>query len=98
MGVDPDHAGSTSFHAMFSVFDHRTGRFVSTLMPFSDGPRHCGQFSADNDGASERRRRRRESLISTYECSGFGIQASGFGLRASGFGLQRKQSVPGNPV
>jgi hypothetical protein len=31
---------------MFSVGDHRTGRFVSALTPFSVGPRHCGQFSA----------------------------------------------------
>ena len=46
IGVDPDQAGSGSFHAMFSVVVHLTGRFDSALMPFSDGPRHCGQFSA----------------------------------------------------
>jgi hypothetical protein len=31
---------------MFSLFDQRTGRFLSPLRPFNDGPRHCGQFSA----------------------------------------------------
>src|ERR1044072_8503681 len=46
IGVDPDQARSGSFHAMLSVVVHLTGRFVSVLMPFSDGPRHCGQFSA----------------------------------------------------
>jgi hypothetical protein len=46
MGVEPDHSGSGSFQAIFSVFDQRTGRFVSALRPFSSGPRHCGQFSA----------------------------------------------------
>ena len=46
IGVEPDHAGSASFQATFSVVDHVTGRFFSALMPFSDGPRHCGQFSA----------------------------------------------------
>src|SRR5687767_10782630 len=46
IGVDPDHVGIGSFHAMFSVADHFTGRFVSVLMPFNEGPRHCGQFSA----------------------------------------------------
>src|SRR6266850_4154485 len=51
IGVDPDHAGSSSFHVMFSVFDQRTGRFFSPLRPFADGPRHCGQFSADGAAA-----------------------------------------------
>jgi hypothetical protein len=46
MGVEPDHAGSGSFQAMFSDVDQRTGRFRSALRPFSEGPRHCGQFSA----------------------------------------------------
>ena len=46
IGVEPDQAGSASFQAMFSVVDQRTGRFFSPLTPFSDGPRHCGQFSA----------------------------------------------------
>ena len=41
--------GSASFQVMFSVFDQRTGRFFSALRPLSDGPRHCGQFSADDD-------------------------------------------------
>ena len=31
---------------MFSVFDHVTGRLISRLRPFADGPRHAGQFSA----------------------------------------------------
>src|SRR5439155_16296770 len=39
-------AGSASFQTMFSVADHRRGRFFSLLMPFNKGPRHCGQFSA----------------------------------------------------
>ena len=46
IGVDPDQAGIASFHARPPVFDHRTGSPVSRLTPFSDGPRHCGQFSA----------------------------------------------------
>ena len=46
MGVEPDQAGMASFHAMFSAFDQRDGRFFSPLTPSSDGPRHCGQFSA----------------------------------------------------
>jgi hypothetical protein len=33
---------------MFSVLDQCTGRFVSLLTPFADGPRHAGQFSADS--------------------------------------------------
>ena len=47
IGVEPDQAGSASFQAMFSFADHFSGRFFSPLSPFSDGPRHCGQFSAD---------------------------------------------------
>ena len=46
IGVEPDHAGIASFQVMFSVVDQRTGRFFSPLRPLSDGPRHCGQFSA----------------------------------------------------
>ena len=46
IGVEPDHAGSGSFHVMFSVVDHFTGRLVSALIPLAEGPRHCGQFSA----------------------------------------------------
>src|SRR5262249_38967947 len=37
IGVEPDQAGNASFQVMFSVFDHRTGRFFSLLMPFRDG-------------------------------------------------------------
>src|SRR4029453_2898782 len=51
MGVEPDHAGIASFQAMLSVFDQRTGRLVSALTPFSEGPRHCGQFSAAGPAA-----------------------------------------------
>ncbi len=51
IGVEPDQAGSCSFQLTFSVADHFTGRFFSPLMPFSDGPRHCGQFSADGRAA-----------------------------------------------
>src|SRR6476619_4923817 len=47
IGVDPENAGSASDQVMFSLFDHRTGRFFSALRPFRDGPRHCGQFSAE---------------------------------------------------
>ena len=54
IGVEPDRAGIASFQAMFSVFDHRTGRFFSVLAPFSGGPRHCGQLSAAS-GADTRR-------------------------------------------
>src|SRR3989442_10506860 len=61
IGVDPDHAGRSSFHVMFSVFDQRTGRFFSPLRPFADGPRHCGQFSArgaaPDTAANESRKR-----------------------------------------
>ena len=39
-----------SFQAMFSVLLHLTGRFFSPLTPFSEGPRHCGQFSARSAG------------------------------------------------
>src|SRR6185295_14010015 len=46
IGVDPDHAGSFSFQATFSVFDHLNGRLISRLVPFNCGPRHCGQLSA----------------------------------------------------
>ena len=56
IGVEPDHAGSASFQVMFSVFDQRTGRFFSPLMPLSDGPRHCGQFSADSAAAAPHNR------------------------------------------
>ena len=56
IGVEPDHAGSGSFQVTFSVVDQRTGRFFSALTPFSDGPRHCGQFSAQG----QRRREQRE--------------------------------------
>src|SRR5688500_6790876 len=46
IAVDPDHSGSASRHAMFSVFHQRTGRLVSPLTLFAAGPRHAGQFSA----------------------------------------------------
>src|ERR1700681_299035 len=46
IAVDPDEAGSASLHAILSVFDQRTGRLVSPLVPLADGPRHAGQFSA----------------------------------------------------
>src|SRR4051812_25111449 len=48
-GVEPDQAGSASFHATFSFVDQRSGKFVSPLTPFKEGPRHCGQFSAVGD-------------------------------------------------
>jgi hypothetical protein len=46
MGVDPDQAGSGSVQAAPSDFDQRIGRFVSLVVPFNCGPRHCGQLSA----------------------------------------------------
>jgi hypothetical protein len=46
IGVEPENDGSNNFHAMFSVVVQRTGRFASVLIPFKDGPRHCGQLSA----------------------------------------------------
>src|ERR1022692_793901 len=53
IGVAPDLAGISSFQAMFSSFQAMfsvvlqcSGRSFSVLMPFKEGPRHCGQFSA----------------------------------------------------
>src|ERR1039458_3096524 len=46
IGVAPDLAGISSFQAMFSVVLQCSGRSFSVLMPFKEGPRHCGQFSA----------------------------------------------------
>src|SRR5262245_53122522 len=40
IGVEPDQSGMASFHAMFSVVDQRSGRPVSPLTPFNEGPRH----------------------------------------------------------
>src|SRR4029079_8835583 len=45
IGVEPDSAGVASFQATFSDRLHLTRRFFSPLIPFADGPRHCGQFS-----------------------------------------------------
>src|SRR5918993_984347 len=59
IGVDPLHSGIASFHAMFSSVVHLTGRFFSVLMPLSDGPRHCGQFSARATVIEERTTTRR---------------------------------------
>src|SRR5215510_951460 len=46
IGVEPLHAGISSFHVTFSSVVHLTGRFFSPLTPLSAGPRHWGQFSA----------------------------------------------------
>jgi hypothetical protein len=46
MGVAPLLDGIGSFQAMFSVWLHLMGRFCSLLMPFDEGPRQFGQFSA----------------------------------------------------
>src|SRR5580692_3571303 len=46
IGVAPDRPGISSFQAMFSVALQCSGRFFSVLMPFMEGPRHCGQSSA----------------------------------------------------
>src|SRR5262249_17770300 len=37
-GVEPENDGIASFHATFSVCDHFTGRFVSSLTPLRVGP------------------------------------------------------------
>jgi hypothetical protein len=47
IGVDPDQAGKGNAHVTPSVFDHVTGSPVSPVVPFSAGPRHCGQLSAE---------------------------------------------------
>lgn len=47
IGVAPVREGVASFHATFSVGDQVRGSPVSVLMPFNDGPRHCGQCCAD---------------------------------------------------
>ena len=52
IGVEPLRPGIASFHAMFSVGLHLSGRPFSALTPFIAGPRHCGQFSADNVAAA----------------------------------------------
>src|ERR1700730_14296543 len=52
IAVDPEDAGSASRHAIFSVFDQRTGRLVSPLTPLAEGPRQAGQFSARATGAA----------------------------------------------
>ncbi len=31
---------------MNAAADHFVGRFLSVLIPFAEGPRQCGQFSA----------------------------------------------------
>jgi hypothetical protein len=58
IGVDPDHAGIGSAHVTPSVFDHLTGSPVSVVVPFSAGPRHCGQFSAESVADPIRRQSR----------------------------------------
>src|SRR5437899_3226304 len=50
IGVAPLRSGIASFQAILSSGDQRTGRLVSGLIPFSPGPRHCGQFSARSAG------------------------------------------------
>ena len=45
IGVDPLHAGISTFQAMFVSGSHSVGRFVSVLTPLRAGPRQFGQFS-----------------------------------------------------
>src|SRR5215471_5794582 len=45
-GVEPENDGIASFHATFSVGDHFTGRFLSSLTPLRVGPRQFGQSGA----------------------------------------------------
>src|SRR5215510_8962815 len=47
IGVEPLQADISSFHVTSSSVVHLTGRFFSSLMPLSAGPRHCGQLSAE---------------------------------------------------
>src|SRR5262249_49498586 len=56
IGVAPLRSGMGSFQAMLSSGVQRTGRFFSGLIPFSPGPRHCGQFSASRGGPEAARR------------------------------------------
>jgi hypothetical protein len=48
---------------MFSVFDQRTGRFFSPLMPFADGPRHAGQFSAESPAPATNAHTKRKMVL-----------------------------------
>src|SRR5215471_4936438 len=57
MGVAPVQLGIASFQVMFSSVLHLSGRFFSLLMPFREGPRHCGQLSAEADLIATRRAR-----------------------------------------
>src|SRR6185436_7477585 len=50
-GVAPVQLGIVSFQVTFSSALQRVGRFFSPLRPLRDGPRHCGQFSANADVA-----------------------------------------------
>src|ERR1035437_98988 len=67
MGVAPVLLGIPSFHATFSLGLHRTGRFCSPLIPFSEGPRPCGQFSAyPTSGSSIIQVQHKRKLMALY--------------------------------
>src|SRR5215813_13495255 len=46
IGVEPLQLGRLTLQVTFSSVPQWVGRFFSLLMPFRNGPRHCGQFSA----------------------------------------------------
>src|SRR5207248_3715382 len=52
-GVAAEGPGRSATHFTFSVFEKRGGRPFSVVEPLKKGPRHCGQFSASNDGAED---------------------------------------------
>src|SRR5262249_1540260 len=54
IGVEPLQLGSPTLQVTFSSALQRVGRFASPLMPFRDGPRHWGQFSARTNLADSR--------------------------------------------
>src|SRR5688572_18768740 len=51
IGVAPLHSGNGNFHATLDSAVHLSGSPFSLLVPFSCGPRHWGQLSADKDAA-----------------------------------------------
>src|SRR5688572_24967431 len=48
IGEEVPRPASVAFHAMFSLALQVNGRLDSEDTPRLDGPRHCGQFSADS--------------------------------------------------
>src|SRR5688572_1058419 len=48
IGDEVPRPASVAFHAMFSFALQVNGRLDSEDTPWLDGPRHCGQFSAES--------------------------------------------------